>query len=86
MLKSAKEMNKIAGDVRNARIEKARAEAEVYVNDVAAKAIEKKANDGCYSVTICISKADVGAGYVTDLLREAGYEVKRGTEVLTVGW
>ena len=86
MLKSAKEMNKIAGDVRNARIEKAKAEAEVYVNDVIAEAIEKKANDGGYTLTVCIAKAGVGIGYVTDLLKDAGYEIKRGTEMLTITW
>ena len=86
MLKSAKEMNKVAGDVRNARIEKAKAEAEVYVNDVIAGAIEKKASDGSYTLTVCITKTGIGVGYVTDLLKDAGYEVKRGAEVLTISW
>lgn len=86
MLKTAKEMNKVAGEVRNARIAKARAEAEAYVNEVVAPAIEKKANDGSYNMTCYMGKADVSMATVADILTNAGYEVKRGAEILTISW
>lgn len=86
MLKTAKEMNKVAGEVRNARIAKARAEAEVYVNEVVAPAIEKEANDGSYNMTCYMGKADVSMATVADILINAGYEVKRGAEILTISW
>lgn len=86
MLKTAKEMNKVAGEVRNARIAKARAEAETYVNDVVALAIEKKANDGAYSMTCYMGKTDVSMATVAEILTDAGYDVKRGAEILTITW
>lgn len=86
MLKTAKEMNKVAGEVRNARIAKAKAEAEAYVYEVVAPAIEKRANDGSYNMTLYMGKADVSMATVADILTEAGYDVRRGTEILTIAW
>lgn len=86
MLKSANEMNKVASKVREAHIAQAKAESEAYVNDVIAKAIERKANEGGYSVDIYINKTNANAHYVANLLRDAGYEVKKGIEILTVTW
>ena len=86
MLKTAKEVDKVAGEVRNARIAKAKAEAEAYVNEVVAPAIEKRANDGAYNMTHYMGKADVSMVTVADILTEAGYDVKRGAEILTISW
>lgn len=86
MLKTAKEMNRVAGEVRNARIAKAKAEAEAYVHEVVAPAIEKRANDGAYNMTHYMGKADVSMATVADILTDAGYDVKRGTEILTITW
>ena len=86
MLKNAKEMNKVAGEVRNARIAKAKAEAEASVHDVIALAIEKRANDGAYNLAHYMGKAEVSMATVADILTDAGYVVKRGAEVLTIAW
>ena len=86
MLKNAEEMNKVAGEVRNARIAKAKAEAEAYVHEVVAPAIEKRANDGAYNMTHYMGKADVSVATVADILTDAGYDVKRSMEILAITW
>lgn len=86
MLKNAKEMNKVAGEVRNARIAKAKAEAEAYVHEVVAPAIEKRANDGAYDMIHYMGKADVSVATVADILTDAGYDVRRGSEILAIAW
>lgn len=86
MLKNAKEMNKVAGEVRNARIAKAKVEAEAYVHEVVAPAIEKRANDGAYNMTHYMGKADVSVATVAGILTDAGYDVRRGSEILAIAW
>lgn len=86
MLKNAEEMNKVAGEVRNARIAKAKVEAEAYVHEVVAPAIEKRANDGAYNMTHYMGKADVSVATVADILTDAGYDVRRGPEILAIAW
>lgn len=86
MLKTAKEMNKIAGDVREARIARARAEAEMFVNETLSKKIEREAENGAYKCYVCVSKWDVNVSTVVEMLKNAGYKVNEGTEVLTIIW
>ena len=86
MLKNAEEMNRVASEVRNARIAKAKAEAEAYVHEVVAPAIEKRANDGVYNMTHYMGKADVSVATVADILTDAGYDVKRSMEILAIAW
>ena len=88
MLKNAEEMNRVASEVRNARITKAKAkaEAEAYVHEVVAPAIEKRANDGAYHMIHFMGKADVSVATVADILTDAGYDVKRSMEILAITW
>lgn len=86
MLKTAKEMNKVAGEVREARIARAKAEAEEFVNETLSKKIEREAENGSYKCTVCVSKWDVSVSTVVEMLKNAGYEVNKSTEILTIIW
>lgn len=84
MLKSAQEMNKLAWEVIDAQLAKAKADAENYIKVIVAPTIEHEAKNGALDLILklpntikyaCVKEILVGAGYKVKMFVDNEYRI-----------